>query len=170
MPWTEGLHRRLARARTRARGRSTAVSAAAWLGACAVGVEGEEAASSDAFVATPSNDAGVTEAAAPAELPPWLADPRFDAGTRGVSVDLDAGGPDLPVTSRDASRPLDASRPTTPPRGNDAGSARPSTGSTGSTRCQASTCTNECSLAGPLRCCSDRGTCGCTWAPGAYCI
>ncbi len=30
-------------------------------------------------------------------------------------------------------------------------------------------CTNQCSLAGPVKCCSGIGKCGCTWSPGAYC-
>ncbi len=30
-------------------------------------------------------------------------------------------------------------------------------------------CTNQCSIAGPIQCCSGVGKCGCTWAPGAFC-
>ncbi|MDD9966473.1 MAG: hypothetical protein OXR73_09630 [Myxococcales bacterium] len=30
-------------------------------------------------------------------------------------------------------------------------------------------CTNSCFPVGVLPCCTQRGTCGCTWAPGAYC-
>jgi hypothetical protein len=25
-------------------------------------------------------------------------------------------------------------------------------------------------VAGPFGCCRPNGTCGCTWAPGAYCL
>lgn len=33
-----------------------------------------------------------------------------------------------------------------------------------------SPCTNSCFPVGILPCCSPLGTCGCTWAPGAYCL
>src|SRR5262249_36186886 len=33
-----------------------------------------------------------------------------------------------------------------------------------------STCTNSCFPVGILSCCTALGTCGCTWAPGAYCF
>jgi hypothetical protein len=151
---------------------STAVSAAVWLGACAVGVGDEVAPPWDGAIPAAPDAAAPDADAAPAVLPPWLTDPQFDTGTQTPSVDLDAAGVDPPSGIADAGRPLDASRPQTPPRTSDAGSTRPTGGSTGTgtTRCQASTCTNECSLAGPLRCCTDRGSCGCTWAPGAYCL
>ena len=158
---------------------STAVSAAIWLGACATGVEDEVVppAWDGATALVPDLDGAAPDAdAATAQvLPPWLTDPQFDTGAQGTGVDLDAAGVDPPSGRADAAaRPaLDASRPPqTPPRTSDAGSTRPTGGSTGTgtTRCQASTCTNECSLAGPLRCCTERGSCGCTWAPGAYCL
>jgi hypothetical protein len=38
------------------------------------------------------------------------------------------------------------------------------------TGCDPLRCNNECSLAGPLPCCTLLDTCGCTWAPGAYCL
>jgi hypothetical protein len=31
-------------------------------------------------------------------------------------------------------------------------------------------CTQSCFPVGVLACCSPLGTCGCTWAPGAYCL
>jgi hypothetical protein len=37
--------------------------------------------------------------------------------------------------------------------------------------CRAATdCTESCVPIGILSCCRDNGTCGCTWAPGAYCL
>jgi hypothetical protein len=31
-------------------------------------------------------------------------------------------------------------------------------------------CSNDCSISGPFRCCTLLDTCGCSWAPGAYCL
>jgi hypothetical protein len=52
--------------------------------------------------------------------------------------------------------------------GRDSGSADGGTG--GGAHCTVSACSNDCSLIGPLRCCRENDTCGCSWAPGAYCM
>jgi hypothetical protein len=36
--------------------------------------------------------------------------------------------------------------------------------------CNANSCNNDCSISGPFRCCTLLDTCGCSWAPGAYCL
>ena len=152
---------------------SMALAAALWSSACASGVEDDLVPVITVPQPSTGVDSGVPEASAPAAvLPPWLSDPNFEAGVPDVvsspEPDPDSTGTTPPSSTVDAARPAarpsDAgARPTT-----DAG-ARPG-GSTGTTRCQASSCTNMCSLAGPLRCCTDQGRCGCTWAPGAYCL
>jgi hypothetical protein len=98
--------------------------------------------------------------------------PPFSGGSAGGTAGGAAGGTtggvmtarDAGAGARDASTggPRDASagRPTTPARD----AAAPTTG------CNVLTCTNECSVAGPFPCCTLLDTCGCTWAPGAYCL
>jgi hypothetical protein len=62
----------------------------------------------------------------------------------------------------DAGRP-DAGTP-------DAGRPDAGGGTTGGGMCEASKCTNDCSLGdGPLRCCTRDGQCGCSWFSVAYC-
>jgi hypothetical protein len=39
-----------------------------------------------------------------------------------------------------------------------------------SSGCPASGCTNSCFPAGAFSCCTAFDSCGCTWAPGAYCL
>jgi hypothetical protein len=51
-----------------------------------------------------------------------------------------------------------------------AGGGSSGTGGSSSGGCPASGCTNSCFPVGVLACCTDFGTCGCTWAPGAYCF
>ncbi len=37
-------------------------------------------------------------------------------------------------------------------------------------QCSPEACANDCAAAGPFRCCTAQGACGCTWAPGASCL
>lgn len=156
-------------------GLCAAVFAALLLTGCAVGVDGAD------------------------ELPPLGVTPGsaiVDAGSAApVGPVLDAA-PIVPPLPPSLSTPQESSVPLPPPR--EAGtSSRPTTstggradaGATGSfggggarggttsggasgttTGCNPLRCTNECSLAGPLQCCTLLDTCGCTWAPGAYCL
>ena len=41
---------------------------------------------------------------------------------------------------------------------------------TGGTCSKDADCTNVCIANGILPCCRDDKACGCTWAPGAYCL
>lgn len=144
--------------------RSAVLALACCLAACAVGVDGVEEPLTGDVAPDAAFEAGVVDTGVDSALPPWLADPQYDAGTSMIAPALDA--------SRVAPAASDASRPT---RTSDASSARPArsdaaTGSGGSTRCQAASCTNSCSLAGPIKCCTESGSCGCSWSPGAYCL
>jgi hypothetical protein len=157
MPWTRRVDRR---------GVFATVVLARGMAACALGVEGDDDA---AVIGEPvaAVEAGTADTGASEALPPWLANPQFEAGGQGVAVVSDGGT----RVSAPASSVPDAARPT---RLSDAGSTRPARADASApptpARCQESTCTNTCSLAGPLKCCTEAGRCGCSWAPGAYCM
>jgi hypothetical protein len=94
--------------------------------------------------------------------------PPFMGGAGGVTGGGTAGGTIPPRDAGAAAGGRDASAST--PR--DAGSTRPPTtpDASAATGCDPLTCTNECSVAGPFPCCTLLDTCGCSWAPGAYCL
>jgi hypothetical protein len=149
--------------------------------ACAVGVDaGDEpligggvdpALGVDTGVAPPPAviDAGPTYA----PLPPNLGLPQ-DSGLpplREGGVETRAplgGGGTRGAGGTDAGSSSGGSRTPTTSTTRDAGSARG--GTTTTTGCQPSRCTNTCGLDGPINCCTLLDTCGCTWAPGAYCL
>jgi hypothetical protein len=86
-----------------------------------------------------------------------------DPGTRDPGV-KDAGVKD--AGAKDAGPP-DAGTTTTPTPARDAGQSttKPAAG-----KCRAaSDCTESCVPVGIFNCCRANGTCGCTWALGAYC-
>jgi hypothetical protein len=95
--------------------------------------------------------------------------PPFMGGAGGTTGGGTAGGT---VPPRDAGTVGGRDASTSAPR--DAATTRPPATTTrdASTAagCNALTCTNECSVAGPFPCCTLLDTCGCTWAPGAYCL
>ncbi len=149
--------------------------AALLLTGCAVGVDGTDDLPPLGVTpgATTVVDAGLAAPAAPV----------FDAGPivpplpPSLSTPQESSVPLPPVREAGtASRPTgtggraDAGATT----GTGAGSTRGGTAAGGAsgttTGCNALRCTNECSLAGPLQCCTLLDTCGCTWAPGAYCL
>lgn len=119
--------------------------------------EQEERASLDARVATPPVSSPMpTQPTAPRQN---------DAGT--ASTRDAAAAPSTPPSNNESSSPRDAGRTTTT---RDAAAA-PSTPAPAANRCtKSSDCKNECGVTGILNCCTERGTCGCTWAPGAYCL
>jgi len=94
-----------------------------------------------------------------------------------ASASADAGGTPRDASVKDAGA-KDAGRtgtgtgtstPTpTPAPARDAGQSttKPAAG-----MCRSATdCTESCVPIGILNCCRANGTCGCTWAPGAYCL
>jgi hypothetical protein len=114
--------------------------------------------------------------------PPAVVSPRPDAGSDAGSATLDAGAkdagskttpavpavPDAAIVDagRGASTPVDSGATVpVPTPAKDAGASTPKPGSCRS----ASDCKESCVPIGILNCCRDNGTCGCTWAPGAYC-
>jgi hypothetical protein len=175
-------------AAVRSRSRAALMVAAALLvTGCAVAAPGAE---NDEWIEQSMGedlDAGELDAEL---IDPGMLEPPIDPGSivppfgsvAGLSGGAAGGttGEMLPMMPRDASTaaPRDASTaaprdaaaarpPTTAPR--DAG--RPATGTAGgaAASCNVLTCTNTCSVAGPFPCCGLLG-CGCTWAPGAYCL
>lgn len=54
--------------------------------------------------------------------------------------------------------------------GGRSGSGGSGTGGSGSGSCSPGSCSQPCFPIGVLACCRSNGTCGCTWAPGAYCL
>jgi hypothetical protein len=133
------------------------------LAGCAIGAGVEDDGWLDSLDATvqtappPVVDAGPVYTPLPPELglptTPTVPVGRPDGGTATRTPT----GTGTRATNNDAG----ASRPQ---QGRDAGSARPSTG------CVESACKNTCALDGPFNCCTLLDTCGCTWAPGAYCL
>jgi hypothetical protein len=120
---------------------------------------GEEEAEDDDPPPTPRRDASVPRDAG--QLP------RVDSGGQ------DAGSNSAKDASVDAgSKPADASAPkdagTTPRKdaGKDTGAPPPAAGSCS----KDSDCKNVCIAIGILPCCTEDKECGCTWAPGAYCL
>lgn len=97
-------------------------------------------------------------------LPPFM-------GDAGGATSVDAAGGTIPPRDAGAGDAGDASTSTTP---RDAGTTPPPTtparDASTAAGCNALTCTNECSVAGPFPCCTLLDTCGCSWAPGAYCL
>jgi hypothetical protein len=96
-----------------------------------------------------ANDAG----SAPAD-----AGPR-DAGVKDAAI-ADAG------RSSTGAADSGPAVPTTPPRDAGQSTSQPAAG-----KCRTDAdCTEPCVPIGILNCCGSDGTCGCTWAPGAYCL
>jgi hypothetical protein len=88
-----------------------------------------------------------------------------DAGTRDAGAAADASTRDAGV--RDAgSSPADAGAVTPDAGTRDAG-APADAGGGGSCKTE-NDCNNDCSVAGPIRCCSEN-RCGCSWFALAYC-
>jgi hypothetical protein len=88
-----------------------------------------------------------------------------DSGSKDAGAAIDAAIADA---GHSTSAPVDSgttTTTTTPTPARDAGQAAPKPGGCRS----AADCTTSCVPIGILNCCRDNGTCGCTWAPGAYC-
>lgn len=163
-------------------------------GGCAIGVTNADTEFSDS--AARVSDPDEEEPAEGDDEPPIVMDAGpvdavpSDSGTssKDAGSAKDAGALDAAMdaaaadASRDSATPSDASgsldtgaalpdagaqKDAGSDAGRDAGS---DSGSSGGPRCSANTCNNDCSLLGPLRCCRDNDTCGCSWAPGAYCM
>jgi hypothetical protein len=116
---------------------------------------GLDAGTSDAgSTGTGSSDAGARDAGS------------ADAGARDAGTAADAGVRDAGV--RDAGSPQADAGGGTPDAGTrDAGTAVDAGGGSGSCN-TAEDCNNDCSVAGPIRCCSEN-RCGCSWFTLAYC-
>jgi hypothetical protein len=120
---------------------------------------------------SPANDASLPPAATDASQ---NADAARDAASDSESIvgtDASMSAPSDAQSSAppDAGSPPPDAQSSTP----DASSAPPDaaprdTGASAS--CNVLSCSNDCSVAGPFRCCTERDSCGCTWAPGAYCL
>jgi len=104
-------------------------------------------------------------------------EPGSDVAPKPSQV-LDAGSvKDAAISARDAGQDAatvkDAGRPssgTTTPA-TDAGKPTTTKPSANAPMCRAATdCKQSCVPIGIINCCRDNGTCGCTWAPGAYCL
>lgn len=133
----------------------------------------------DAKVAEPAEPPPPKSARDAAEPEPASPDAATDPGPNeedAAAPDDDAGRGDggrMAMELRDASSGEPSALPDASTPANDAGSAPPrapdaSTLPAGSCR-QASDCSQPCVPIGLFRCCRPSGTCGCTWAPGAYC-
>lgn len=98
---------------------------------------------------------------------------RQDAGLRDAASMRD--GAALPGSGESAVVRRDASTSTAPPArdagsgtARDAGMTSPASGGEG---CRSSAeCRNSCFPVGIAPCCRANRTCGCSWAPGAYCL
>lgn len=140
------------------------------LGGCAVSPISDD----DAAIDLDLDDASVEANESPAsgeddsdegdEKPPA----RRDSGAR------DAGAPSVSARDSGAAQAKDAGgaakdsgahKPTT-----DAGSTKPSSPPASGTCRQDADCTQSCVPIGILSCCKADRSCGCTWAPGAYCL
>jgi hypothetical protein len=96
-----------------------------------------------------------------------------DGMQNGAETDVDCGGSDCPScligdgceTSRDCSAGECTSGTCQLPGGGGGLSG----GGQGSNRCMPA-CSQVCFPVGILPCCNPLGICGCTWAPGAYCL
>ena len=86
-----------------------------------------------------------------------------DAGLDAGNAPRDAGGAN--DAGADAGRDSGAQRDSGQSGGGTPGGGTP--GGAGS--CNPLNC-DGCSVAGPFPCCRDNNTCGCTWAPGGYCL
>jgi hypothetical protein len=131
---------------------------------CAEGVGLDEEgilATLDAAAAAPAPvvDAGPTYA----PLPPELALPTTP--TAPVAVARPDAGSTSGTPSTGSGRTTSDAGAARPTQTRDAGTSRPA-----ATGCNAASCKNSCGLDGPINCCTLLDTCGCTWAPGAYCL
>lgn len=146
--------------------------AAVLLSACAVGVDGAD--DLPPLGVTPSPTTVIDAGIAPSFGPILDAGPVVPPLPPSLSTPQEASVPLPPVREAGtATRPTGTGTGTRADAG--AGGTRGGTASGGAsgtttTGCNALRCTNECSLAGPLPCCTLLDTCGCTWAPGAYCL
>ena len=110
----------------------------------------------DASPSTRDAAAAARDAESPGNTPPEARDAAVSA--------VDAAAPSAPDTA-DASAPVRDASATDAARADAASPAMPSG------RCQKSSdCTELCVLTGILPCCREDRSCGCTWAPGAYCL
>lgn len=91
---------------------------------------------------------------------------RADAG----SVSAANGGASGSSTQRAGTGGSAAPRAGTGGAGSGASRAGSSGGGAGGMSGGRCTCNNACFLTGILPCCRANGSCGCTWAPGAYCM
>lgn len=113
----------------------------------------------DSGVPSPAKDAGSLSDASSVR----------DAGAMDAASDAATSGPDAALVEAGVDAGSSAgAKDAGSDAGRDSGVATADSGTPGGS-CRASACTNDCSLAGPLQCCKDNGSCGCTWAPGAYC-
>ena len=87
-----------------------------------------------------------------------------DAGVMGADLHQDAGIKDAGV--KDAGRPSTSTPTPTPARDAGQSTTKPAAGMCRS----ASDCRESCAPVGIFNCCRANGTCGCTWALGAYCL
>jgi hypothetical protein len=104
-----------------------------------------------------------------AATPPKVDSGVQDAGSAAKDASVDAGSKPADASApKDASTPKDASAP--PATRNDAG--KPADPPPSNNECtRDSQCKNVCIAVGILPCCNTLlGSCGCTWAPGAYCL
>jgi hypothetical protein len=117
-----------------------------------------------------ASDAGARDAGGGADASGMSrADAGLDAGMSGANdAGLDSGTAtrDAGGSASDAGGASDAGR--------DSGAQRDSGQSGGGTpgggaSCDPANC-EGCSVVGPFPCCRDNNTCGCTWAPGGYCL
>lgn len=127
--------------------------------------EGEQGAGDlDASGLDPALDPGPVD---PGPIDSGNVLPPFGA-TGGATLGGAAGGT---TGSAPPARDAGGGSTPTPGAGRDAGASRPPTpAGAPAAACDPFTCTNECSAAGPFPCCTLFDTCGCTWAPGAYCL
>jgi hypothetical protein len=103
------------------------------------------------------------------EPPPEDGDQTVRAPAQGPQSGLDAGPRTgrAPLGSVDAGDRIDSGRTRTPSSTGDSGGGT----TLAAGRCEKdSQCTNSCVPVGILPCCTLLKTCGCTWAPGAYCL
>jgi hypothetical protein len=96
--------------------------------------------------------------------------PPRDSGSSSPQ-DASMSAPQDAASSADAtgSAPADAGGSTAADANNTPVDAAPRDAATGGS-CNADSCNNDCSISGPFRCCTLLDTCGCSWAPGAYCL
>ena len=146
--------------------------ATAWsslvLASCAVGLDDDNSLYEGAGDPSFAFDAGPPDVFVPPVIempaPVFVPDAMVSVRDPTQFVMRDAGTSTF--SPRDASSGLSEPGTSSPPstRPASSGSSRPTSG------CNERSCTNDCSLGGPFQCCTLLDTCGCTWAPGAYCL